>query len=128
MNFENTMQLILEKYIINLYDEFIIEHSYDNNMSFNFDMVISLTDNTANLEKLKEYFNEYFGQQTGKELIYNYYKEYSQYYDNDYIEELLNELTYHINDLYFYFNGVIFYKFQEFIEQTIDILDGRFLK
>ena len=123
MNFQNTMQLILEKYIINLYDEFIIEHSYDNNMRFNFDMVISLTINVDNLDKLNEYFNEYFDQQTSKELIDNYYKEHSEYFNDDYIEELLN-----INDLYFYFNGVIFHKFKEFIEQTIDILDGKCLK
>ncbi len=128
MNFENNIKAILEKYIIYLYDEFIIELSYHDNMSFNFDMVISLTINVDKLDKLNEYFNEYFDQQTSKELIDNYYKEHSEYFNDDYIEELLNELTYHINDLYFYFNGVIFHKFKEFIEQTIDILDGKCLK
>jgi hypothetical protein len=141
MNFEANIQSILEKYIVYMYNEYILEFGQldDNKPDFDFDFVTSIREPYYNndklyfnnFDKLYELFMEYFNEETGKELIYNNYKAFleSEYDNNEeLIEELLTELTYNIEDYYDYFNINIFINFKDYIELIIDNLTTTILK
>jgi len=145
MNFEANIKSILEKYIVYMYNEYILEFGeLDENIpDFDLDFVTSIREPEPyynkdklyanNFDKLYGLFMEYFNEETGNELIYNNYKaflESESEYDNDeeLIEELLTELTYNIEDFYDYFNINIFINFKDYIELIIENLTTTILK
>ena len=141
MNFEANIQSILEKYIVYMYNEYILEFVEldDNNPDFDFDFVTSIRESDGNKDKLysnnfdKLYglFMEYFNEETGKELIYNNYKAFleSEYVDDgELIEDLLAELTYNIKDFYDYLDTNIFINFKDYIELILENLTTIILK
>jgi hypothetical protein len=143
-NIENTMRLVLEKYIIYLNEEYnhlkyLYEMKEDDNEMKDFDYeyvansINYLTTNdefNRNLIELNKLFTEHYDEQTGKQLIYENYKEHleAEDYDDDDIQGLLDELIYGIDDLYDYFVGNVFFKNEEFIRETIDNLTNPILK
>jgi len=143
MNFEANIKSILEKYIVYMYNEYILEFGeLDENIpDFDLDFVTSIREPEPyynkdklyanNFDKLYGLFMEYFNEETGNELIYNNYKAFLESeYDNDeeLIEELLTELTYNIEDFYDYFNINIFINFKDYIELIIENLTTTILK